>query len=157
MRFTKIDNEWAFYDTMLNMRAAWYTESCLEDLIKRDWNNKTIYEYGAGYSTLWWRALGAKVSGVDYNNDFIHTGIKLQTVPDLYPYDIQGYYDCIVIDGIVRDWCFIEAKKHLNKDGIIVIDNYAQEEFPTYDVKEFNSMIFKQPGHKDWATAILWK
>lgn len=46
---------WQYQDTDTNLIMPWYTLPALEWLKKQDTSQWTVFESGAGYSTIWWR------------------------------------------------------------------------------------------------------
>lgn len=162
--------EWRWIDPSNGLVLPYYTRPCLDWLMKLDLKGKRIFEYGCGASTVWYRNKGAKVFGVESNEnwhkavmDACDCNIKLST-PDAYPYEIRGEfkYDIIVIDGIERDLCLKPSLQYLKKGGLLIIDNFDQPSayVPSKTVKDavlsLNHIIYPQPGHPDWKTLVAW-
>lgn len=147
----------------------WYTWPCLEWLSKLDLKRKRVFEYGLGDSTIWYRAKGCESFGVDNNiNWCLHAGNGYwnETTRICYINTINryGYFDLVVIDGDYRDDCTEYALKYMKPGGHLIIDNYRQPSVEpniwTQTDKLIEGMpitIYKQPGHQDWATAVITK
>lgn len=161
------ENGWVTND-QYGIRMPWYTSGMLEILDKMDLKGKKIFEYGVGYSTLWFRSRGAVVYGVDSNSFWaIEMGVEHYEDKSNYlmaiimnPHD----FDIVVIDGIFRDDCTEWALKRLNTGGILIIDNWVQPSVEpnvwtnTLELtKGMKSQVFAQEGHPDWKTVYFIK
>lgn len=156
------------------IQMPWYTRPCLEVLDKMDFKGKRVFEYGVGYSTIWYRSRGATSWGVDSNEVWAKaTGSYFTT--DKIPYlthigkaaKSKGNvaFDIICIDGLFRDECTEYALKHVATGGMIIIDNYKQ---PSVDpdpnawvetdrlTGHMRRELYKEPEHPDWATLIIY-
>ncbi len=122
-------------------------------------NNMDVFEYGSGYSTLWYASRVGNVVAVENNaiwskrvlnlvekNGF--TNVELLTVKNTRDEYINSInttgrkYDLISIDGRNRLSCINVALKHLNSDGIVLFDD-------TQRVKYQSALsIFKDAGFK---------
>lgn len=132
----------------------WYTRPCLEWLDKLTLTSKSVFEFGCGASSLWYKSrcgLGS-VNGVDSNydwcflsgqtgtedkqvylsliNTYAQTNLKNRkrayaSEPDIVD-SITFAYDLIIIDGDFRDDCTEHALKHLKKGGYLIADNFEQ-------------------------------
>ena len=107
-----------------------YTYPCQEWLNSIGWETSRVFEYGSGYSTLWWSNKGADVYGVEHDEEwFKKTPDKkfvFETEPTGYGNSIlqhtQGF-DIIVIDGAWRSACIEPALTKLDEHGMIILDN----------------------------------
>lgn len=171
---TRIENEWRYFDKSLGMNAPWYTSTCLEWLNTIDLKGRRIFEYGVGESTLWYRAKGADVMGVDNSEPYAKAfGVHYhQFCGDYarasYRFIDKGtrrtQYDIIIIDGICRDQCTEYALKALRPKGFLIIDNYKQktadlEHWPLTEklIEGMDVKYFKEPGHEDWLSIVVTK
>lgn len=155
------------------IQMPWYVRPCLEVIDKWDLRGKYIFEYGVGYSTLWYRSRGAHVIGVDSNKEWAALAkSSYHTEKENYIQSIMyvenGFngkiYDIVVIDGLYRDECTARALFMLNSGGKLIIDNWEQ---PSADLPEWPKTkelikgmeieIYKEPTHQDWKTAIITK
>lgn len=149
----------------------WYTSPCLEWLKTLDLKDKSVFEYGVGDSTLWYRSKESYVSGVENNYDWY---VKAADGSTMYKTLYQEYvssvsnelkaFDIIVIDGAWRDACTEYALYMLSKGGILIIDNWKQksadlEHWPLTEklIEGMPITIYKEPDHEDWATAVITK
>jgi predicted O-methyltransferase YrrM len=146
------------------IQMPWYTRPCLEVIDRWDFKDKVIFEYGVGYSTLWYKSRGAYVYGVDSNLEwskfagamYIHSPHYSQAITVL-----STEYDVVIIDGSYRDDCTEYALKHLKPGGKLILDNWLQpevEEFwPKTEalIKGMPIEIYKEPDHANWQTAIV--
>ena len=106
------------------------TYPCFEYINSIDWSGAKVFEYGSGFSTLWWRENGADVYGVEDNDEW-HRNIRnentvLEKNLNEYPYVIERFhhkFDVIVLDGKRRYDCAKLSLSKLNKGGMIILDN----------------------------------
>ncbi len=109
-----------------------YTYPCLEYLDSFDWDGAKVFEYGSGYSTIWWSGhKKANVTAVELDKEWyerikINTkgvNLTLETDKDKYTTSCDGEYDVIIVDGNWRAECAAHAIKNIKKDGMILLDN----------------------------------
>ena len=108
-----------------------YTYPCYEWLNSIDWNDSKVFEYGTGYSTIWWQNKNVDYHAVEDNkqwHDMIEDKTNIEYKPghhkyieSIYKYDFK--FDVIVIDGVVRFDCIKPALEKIKDDGIIIFDN----------------------------------
>lgn len=124
----------------------WYTYSALEWVKPRVKKTDAVFEYGAGYSTIWYgRHVRQVISVEDYvlwlekvrpmvgsNVTLLHrissTGTPTSCERNsAYASAIEEYppasFDIIVVDGKERSKCASMAASRLREDGIIIFDN----------------------------------
>lgn len=129
----------------------WYTYTALEWLVPRVKRTHRVFEFGGGYSTVWYGLHAAEVVTVEHNAAWlgqvskmvgenvtlIHREIQGNeatsddqsvycTAIDLYP---KKSFDIIVIDGMERIRCAQTAPSRLRDDGIIIFDNSDRSMF----------------------------
>lgn len=131
--------------------VPWFTYPAIEALKNWDLSGKRVFEYGSGYSTLFWanrakevvsvehdRAWHEKISSlapsnsrvilspIDKKEDF-HPSPELREQFKAYSEAIDGLFQIIVIDGYaksrVRYQCAQAALPHLDANGLIILDN----------------------------------
>lgn len=156
---------WRFLDGEIIM--PWYTKPALEWLKQQDTSTWKVFEYGCGYSTIWWRLNCDEVVSVDnidkwakaFNVRFFDDKKFYLTLPSHHKF----LFDCIVIYGEWRDECTLHAINGLKPGGYLIIDNYEQPSVG-YDYTKTNQLlegwekqVFKQHNHSDWQTAIFRK
>lgn len=143
----------------------WYTRGACAWLDTLDFTGKTVWEYGGGLSTLWYRERGATVFGVDSSLEWANlAGIFYSPEKQDYISSIAPGYDLICIDGDFRDDCFVYALNHLAPGGTIIIDNWKQASagwphWPETErlIREMNLKVteYPQEGHPDWVTITV--
>jgi len=157
---------WRFLDGEIIM--PWYTKPALEWLKQQDTSTWRVFEYGCGYSTIWWRLNCKEVVSVD-NNQIWANAMGAAYFPGKESYitfvnDVfSDGYDCIIIDGEYRDECVAFCLDYIKPGGYLIIDNYEQPSVG-YDYSKTNQLlqgwekqVFKQHNHSDWQTAIFRK
>lgn len=171
-------NEWQHRDPSNGLVFPWYTKSFLDELVTWDLDEKVVFEYGAGASTLWWAKKCHKLYGVESNADYHATVtealgnkavIMLPNSPHRNSYVnalkyCREQFDIIIIDGepiAWRDDCVKPALDCLKSGGKLIIDNWLQPSvgwMPSEETQQLLSQypvkVHRQEGHPDWATAI---
>lgn len=145
----------------------WWTRPSLEWLLTLPLREMVVFEYGCGASSMWFLRNCKIAFGVDHNLEWLpnRPGYKLAKSATEYIEEatrLVNKYDLIVIDGIYRDDCTEYALKSLLPGGYLIIDNFEQ---PSADLahwpktreltKNMPVMIYKEPGHPDWQTAVF--
>lgn len=168
-----IPGEWRYRDAETKQICPWYTKPVVEMLYKMDLIGKRVFEFGVGDSTLWFRSRGAETFGVDINIEWAKkVGGHVLWTEDEFIYQRAQYglgkFDIIIIDGHFRDTCLLFCMASLNKNGIVIIDNYLQAdedtkwEFTPKMIGDFERLgvyrfqLYKEPEHDTWQTAILY-
>lgn len=119
--------------------VPWYTYPAIEYLRQVDLSEKTVFEYGAGQSTLFWAAAAKRVVSVEEDEQWYGTlasrlpancELILETDLATYPHVITRYrhgFDIIVVDGAARGRtrlkCSRAALSYLRPGGFIILDN----------------------------------
>jgi len=145
-----------------------YTYPCYEWLNSIDWNDSKVFEYGTGYSTIWWQNKNVDYHAVEDNkqwHDMIEDKTNIEYKPghhkyieSIYKYDFK--FDVIVIDGVVRFDCIKPALEKIKDDGIIIFDNTdwhknSKEELDRSDLIPIHFHGFK-PLHVDSETTSCY-
>lgn len=113
----------------------WYTYPAIEYLKQLDFSMCDIFEYGSGNSSKFWSQRAQTVISVESDSNWYESGIhnlslnqklllmteKTEYVNALHLNDC--YFDVIVIDGVYRFNCAIEAVKRIRSGGLIILDN----------------------------------
>ncbi len=138
----------------------WMNYSVIEFLSKRMNKTINIFEYGSGYSTLYFSKLVNRIKSIEYNSEWFDrfntkfhmiSNIELLYVPlgQNYTTAIQDFtqigkkYEMIIIDGRKRVDCLKNAIKYLTPDGILLLDDSNREKY-----KEVFSLCVKK-GFKE--------
>ena len=141
---------WFGYGHLQSVRSAsavdaagrpipWYTYPAIEFLAQLDLSGRTVFEYGAGNSTLFWGVRAARVVSVEDDERWserlrghLPPNCTVLQEADLrcYVNAIRRYpqgFDIIVVDGPARGHtrlkCARAAVEHLRPGGMIILDN----------------------------------
>lgn len=134
-----------------NNYIPWFTYPAIEALKNWDLSDKRVFEYGSGYSTLFWASRAKEVVSVEHNRDWYekiaalapanarvilapidkkedyHPSPELREQFKAYAQAIDGRFQIIVLDGYaksrVRYQCAEVAVSHLDANGLIILDN----------------------------------
>jgi hypothetical protein len=156
----------------------WYTYSTIAFLVNRLPTDIDVFEYGCGYSTLWWMRRARSVVSVEHAGPWVET-IREMANPNVRLIEVssgqeEAYsdtirsggreFDVVVVDGENREGCLKIAPNHLKPDGIVILDN---SERPAYAdgishlcSKGFRRVDFIGMGPVntyDWATSIFYR
>jgi hypothetical protein len=117
----------------------WYTYPAIEYIRQLDFRDSAVFEYGSGFSTLFWGTRARRVVSVEDEEDWY--GILRPQLPANCEYhletDLARYvdvirrddelFDVIVVDGPARGHtrlkCCQAALEHLPPGGLIILDN----------------------------------
>lgn len=135
----------AFARRALSRQGAplpWYTYPCSDFLQQRDFSDRSVLEFGAGQSTLWWAARAARVVALEGSEAWwrelrerVPANVALhrvagdderRCVAEVAAVLEQGgieRFDVVVIDGLCREALIDTAVSRVTGDGIIVCDN----------------------------------
>jgi len=113
-----------------------YSYPMIEYLRQLDYTDKSVFEYGAGQSSIFWRERAGYVVSVE-NNPGWYDQIKDETatnqeiifrkeqrafIDSILEYD--NNFDVIIVDGAENRYeCAVNALKKLNSGGFIILDN----------------------------------
>lgn len=110
----------------------WYTYPAIEYILQIDFSQKRIFEYGAGYSTVFWEKRAAEVISVENNQDWVEKVKRMVSSHIIHAAEQESYvrsitlygsFDVVVIDGRFRNSCAPYAIKALRDGGMIIVDN----------------------------------
>jgi hypothetical protein len=119
----------------------WYTYGAIDFLERRLSPTTTVFEYGAGFSTLWYADRVERVVGVESDPDWAariaprlpaNAAITVETQLERYQRAILSLaepFDVVVIDGLSRPECAAIALERLAHTGVFVWDNSDRAEF----------------------------
>ena len=120
----------------------WYTYPCIDFLKYRCYEGRTVLEFGAGQSTLWWAQRAKQVVAFEGDEVWLSklkrrppSNVELYLVPLDSPsasveavnrvlsFRSEPSFDVVVIDGLWR-WELIDiAASAVTDTGIIICDN----------------------------------
>ncbi len=116
----------------------WFSYPAIDFLSQLNLKDKTVFEYGCGYSTLYWGGRTSSVISVESNLKWIEkitaeipgncTLVPASRDIEDYSGKITAYeqlFDIIVVDGLplTRTACCEKAIAKVKPGGIIILDN----------------------------------
>ncbi len=114
----------------------WYTYPAIEYLSQFDYSQKKIFEYGCGYSSMFWAERAEKVTSIEDNfewharwqKEFQHPRLEIRwrDEGEIYEnaiFEDDALYDVIVVDGKRRAECAKAAIVKLASGGMIILDD----------------------------------
>lgn len=114
----------------------WYTYPAIEYLSQLDYTDKKIFEFGCGYSSIFWAKRAKSVVSIEDNLAYFDRWSKEFTVDNLnikWRDEGEAYenaifednlnYDVIIVDGKRRAECAAAALVALSDDGMIILDD----------------------------------
>ncbi|WP_096175574.1 class I SAM-dependent methyltransferase [Cohaesibacter sp. ES.047] len=134
----------------------WMNYAMVGFLKERLSSNMTMFEYGSGYSSLFFASYCRSVLSLEHNRDFyelFHGQARANNDIRLVGDSIEDYcgfikegdtlYDVIVIDGLHRNECAKQCLDNLTPNGVILFDDineYAWDE----GIRHLKEIGFKQ-------------
>jgi len=119
-----------------NNPIPWYTYPAIEYISQFDFSDKTIFEFGCGYSSLFWAKRAKKVISIEDNLKWFekwqqefnepNLDIRWRDEGKIYEnaiFEENQKYDVIVIDGKRRFECAKAAIQKLADSGMIILDD----------------------------------
>ena len=121
----------------------WITLLCLDFIESRLNKSMSVFEYGAGNSTLYFSKLVGNVASVEHNQEWFdkisresESNISIRYCSLKYNDDycrsvlkISSYFDLIVVDGRDRVNCIKNCVESLTHDGVIILDDSEREKY----------------------------
>lgn len=121
----------------------WMNYSIVSLLESRLNASLTIFEYGSGYSTLFYAAHTGKVVSIEYDETWhkiISTHAPENTTIRLISKDVDGSYcrsilsedknfDIVVVDGRDRVNCIKQSLSRLTSRGVIILDDSSRPKY----------------------------
>lgn len=157
--------QWRYEDTEVGLVMPWYTLPALKWLKQQDTKSWKVFEYGCGYSTIWWRLNCSLLKSIDSDRNWSkamgawHISSKESYIEGAIIHPDK--WDCIIVDGVDREECTAFCLPYLEKGGVLIIDNYDSENYDIGKTEEilrgWPVVIHKQPNHTVWQTAIFTK
>ena len=141
---------------------AWLNYALIHFLVPRLSRSIKMYEYGCGFSTSFFSQHVGSIHSLEHDKDWFekvvatkpeNATITLETNVSEYPKKIlseEGTFDLILVDGIVRNECVVEAIKKLSESGVLIMDDTHRDvEFsPSFALMKqlgFKSIAFQSP------------
>jgi hypothetical protein len=119
------------------------TYPAIEFLLRRVRGDMSVFEYGAGASTLWWAARVKEVIACEHDRGW-YERISAQTPPNVTMIyealeyggayakiirQFQARFDIIVIDGRDRVNCAVNCPPALTSEGVILWDDSNRSKY----------------------------
>lgn len=114
----------------------WYTYPAIEYLTQFDYRDKKIFEFGCGYSSIFWASKAEQVISIEDNPDWYLRWKEEFKAPNLdirwrdegedyfnAIFEENDKYDVIVVDGKLRSECAETAVEKLADGGMIILDD----------------------------------
>ena len=154
----------------------WYNKPLIQFLENFLNKEMDIFEYGAGYSTLYYSAKVRFVCAsetkkewfdfVNLNKRFNNIEIKLCTDLKNFYQSIENFklnkFDIIIVDSRDRALCAKHSLNNLKENGILILDNSERENLKTIKMemiqKGFQETIFYgEREDKTFSTSSVFK
>lgn len=152
----------------------WYTYPAIEYLLGLDFSEKDVFEYGSGYSTLFWSRQARGIVSVEHDPEWharmspmIPENVSYRLMPDKMAYlgtinERPRRFDVVVIDGEHRDECVPFALDKLKEDGLIILDNSDWFPGATSLLRAANLIQVDMHGfgpinHYTWTTSLFFR
>ena len=153
----------------------WLTYAFIDFVTPRLHKGLTLFEYGCGFSTVWYCSKVKTVTAVENNRVWAQRieGMLPANGSVLYRQDLQafaqaihqvGKVDIIVVDGAARGECYKQASSFLTDRGVIIADNSDWADFkevwPGLEAQGFKAIPFSgiTPSHfVKSQTSILYR
>lgn len=113
----------------------WYTYPAIEYLSQFDFSNASVFEFGAGYSSIFWAQRARAVISIESDPRWVehlqagfrpNQKVLLREGRDDYVNAIReqaDLFDLVIVDGRWRHACVESAMEKVTEDGLIVLDN----------------------------------
>jgi hypothetical protein len=116
--------------------VPWYTYPAIDFLFQRNYEEKTVLEFGSGQSTLWWASRAKFVLSIEEDCDWfvrmrrqVPSNVDLQRIsPDIsliedFLKSRSTKFDIIVVDGNLRRQVAALSFEYLLPGGALILDN----------------------------------
>jgi hypothetical protein len=153
----------------------WYTYPCTRFVGGRVKPDMDVFEFGSGYSTLWWAKRAGSVTSCEHDKAFYEEISAKAPENVTYVLPEAGEYastvtmqpkkfDVVIVDGQDRVDCGKEAVAGLKPGGVVLWDNADRDAYKDgYDFLHshgFRRIDFHGHGPiwiKEWSTAIFYR
>ncbi len=152
----------------------WYTYPAIEYLRGLDFSEMDVFEYGSGYSTLFWSRHARGVVSVEHDSEWharmsplIPGNVSYRLLPDKDSYlqairECPRRFDVVVIDGEHREDCVPFALDKLKENGLIILDNSdwfsgVASMLRAADLIQVDMQGFGPINHYTWTTSLFFR
>ena len=143
-----------------NGPIPWMSYDMVEFLDEKLNKNLSLFEYGVGYSTMYFSKRVKSVKSIEHHSQWFNDissslehmeNVKIELVELENGYEEaikkeQGKFDIILIDGRKRATCAINSFDKLSDSGVLILDDsnrdYYQPAFDFYLKKGFRKISF---------------
>ncbi len=113
----------------------WYTYPAIQQLQTKSFAGRSVLEFGAGQSTLWWARKAASIVSFEANADWYHlirTQLPANAAVHLADAGLTDFeelvptgsrFDVIVVDGLDRLVAATKSFQRLTEGGVLILDN----------------------------------
>lgn len=114
----------------------WYTYPAIEYLSQFDYSDKNVFEFGVGYSSVFWARRAKSVVSIEDNIEYFkrwqsefkepNLDLRWRDEGEIYEnaiFESDEKYDVIIIDGKRRTKCAEVASQKLSENGFIILDD----------------------------------
>lgn len=123
--------------------VPWMNYNIISFLESRLNKTQNLFEFGSGYSTIFYSDRVNQVTSIEYNKDWYQriSSMVSDNVELIYQKnDIDGdycrtiakthkQYDVVIIDGRDRVNCVKQAYDHLSENGVIILDDSQRNKY----------------------------
>jgi SAM-dependent methyltransferase len=156
----------------------WFTYPFIDFIAKKIHSQMTVFEYGCGFSTIWWSKMVKEVVSIEHDKKWyemarsaVPENVRIHFVELKYDGDYsrkiseyENKFDIVVIDGRDRINCTKNSLRALKEDGVIIFDNSDRDCYQEgYDFLEnvgFKRIDFDGMGpinNYSWRTSIFYR
>lgn len=144
----------------------WLSYSAYKFLEGRLSSDVTIFEYGAGYSSIYFSGVLKNVISVEHDKNWYddlkrrnipnHTLVFKDVFSDKLSYcgaidEFEEDFEIVLIDGRERNLCAEFAVKSLAKNGVVIFDDFDRDKYSK------SGKLFDEHGYKRidfWGMAV---
>lgn len=171
-------NEVGWFESFLSYQSIdknknpipWFSYPFIDFLSPRLTKDFVLFEFGSGNSTLFFSAKVKKVISIEHNNEWYRLlskakpeNVEIILTKSVSINDYLEYYskldekvDLIIIDGLHRNECMINAPEKLSERGVIILDDSERTEYKT-GIEFILSNEFKRIDYWGIAPTVLFK
>lgn len=136
----------------------WFNYGLIRLLSERLKPRHRVFEYGSGYSTLFFASRVAEVTSVEHDSNWLNVlrptlpenvtlidcaaGVRYQAAAETSAAS-SGGFDLVLVDGLDRELCLPYAARALSPGGVIILDDSHRAAYGAA-VQELSSLGFRE-------------
>ncbi|MEM1436529.1 MAG: hypothetical protein AAGG11_20940 [Pseudomonadota bacterium] len=136
----------------------WFNYGLIHLLDERLRPAHRVFEYGSGYSTLYFAARVANVTSVEHDSGWLNilraslpanaeliecaAGTRYHAAAETSAVSASGF-DIVLVDGLDRELCLPHAARALSPGGVIILDDSHRSAYAAA-VQELSDLGFRQ-------------